>query len=33
MVEAPLTRILRFMATRVSSPVVVGRDAELSSIE
>ena len=33
MVEAHPTRMLGFMATRVSSPVVVGRDAELSSIE
>ena len=33
MVQAPPPRILRFMATRVSSPVVVGRDAELTSIE
>ena len=33
MVEAPLARILGFMATRVSSPVVVGRDAEIRSLE
>ena len=33
MVDVPPTRILGFMATRVSSPVVVGRDAELTSIE